>query len=341
MVNNTFPDSVVITGVGWVTPSVSGHVAEVLVGLKQVASQSREGDSLVSIPESAFVEFEGVSKEIRSDRTSWLAASALVLACADAGIELADIAGKRTGLVLGTALAGQAGMITFANDVRKQSARFVSPIHFPQTVGNYQAGALTRQFKIDGPNETLANGSASGLDAVCEAVSFIHSGVVDIVLAGGADSISQPLLAAFGSSVHQHAEGACFFVLESAKHARQRNARVYGRFIRPDECNNVKKKLSGHVAENVVVSSVPASAKGEIDISCWTGHCFGALGAMALAALLGYQGGEAVPILQADSGHRVEHIQQQGRSELPFAAMGCVRIVPANGSKLILSVFFD
>jgi len=291
MVDNTFSDSVVITGVGWVTPSVSGHVAEVLAELQQVVAQSREGDNLVSIPESAFIEFEGISKEIRSDRTSWLAASALVLACADAGIELAEIAGNRTGLVLGTTLAGQAGMIVFANDVRDQTARFVSPIHFPQTVGNYQAGALTRQFKIDGPNETLANGIASGLDAVCEAVSFIHSGVADLVLAGGADSISQPLLAAFGSSDSHHAEGACLFVLESAKRAHLRGARVYGHFIHPTECNQVQANLGGSDAYNVVVSSVPAREAGEIDIGRWTGNCFGALGAVALAALLGYQGG--------------------------------------------------
>ena len=56
-------------------------------------------------------------------------------------------------------------MIRFAEEVRAQSPRFVSPIHFPETVGNYLAAALARGFGFRGPNLTLA-GDSAGMEAV-------------------------------------------------------------------------------------------------------------------------------------------------------------------------------
>lgn len=117
-------------------------------------------------------------------------------------------------MVLGCALAGQLGMIGFAQEVRSQSARFVSPLHFPQTVGNYAAGALARSFHIRGPNLTVARGVASGLEAVVAGCRIIRDGLADVVLAGGADTFVDALIPALREESQDLAEGACWFVLE-------------------------------------------------------------------------------------------------------------------------------
>ena len=80
--------------------------------------------------------------EIKKNKGALIAAIALSYAMESAKWSTEHYADDRVGLVLGHALAGQLGMIQFANDVREQTARFVSPIHFPQTVGNFISGDL-------------------------------------------------------------------------------------------------------------------------------------------------------------------------------------------------------
>jgi Beta-ketoacyl synthase, N-terminal domain len=163
-------------------------------------------------------DFERFSTEMKRDRGAWMTGISLVHACSDAKLVLDDLPSERVALVLGNTFAGQQGMIDFAKEVRSQSSRFVSPIHFPQTVGNYVAGAMSRAFGIRGPNITVAGGRSSGLLAVAKGCVLLEKDEADVVLAGGFESLSEELVRGLESGdrdggARPWAEGACLYVL--------------------------------------------------------------------------------------------------------------------------------
>lgn len=175
-----------------------------------------------AVPDSFLERYDSLNAELKRERGAWITAVALIHACDDAGIVLADFPSERIALVLGNAFAGQLGMINFAEEVRAQSARFVSPIHFPQTVGNYIAGALSRAFEIQGPNLTLSTGASAGLEAISTACALLSDGAADIAIAGGAEVLSEDLVRGLGGSKSGEinagvwSEGACLYVLRRA-----------------------------------------------------------------------------------------------------------------------------
>ncbi len=310
-------DPIVITGCGWVTPFAAGSIREVLTVAATAAPPVDAG--YWPVPEELLHGTPGVTTECRQDAGAHLAAAALEHARRDAGLGSREpgkddaptpVPGDRVGMVLGCALAGQGGMIDFANDVRGQSARFVSPIRFPQTVGNYIAGALARAYDIRGPNSTLASGIAAGLDAIVEACAILHSQRADLVYAGGVERLT-PALArglsergAAGAARAGHcsqssgtnmvfSDGACWFVLERQADAKRRGATVRAAIeSRP----SIREDEAGQIC-----SVAGVSAPGAICIEHWIGRCLGALSAAALAAGIAAATGHTVPTIdQAD-----------------------------------------
>ncbi len=142
----------IVSGCGWVTPFAWGSIAEVLTALAATNIRNRPGVEFFPIPDDVLNDCGDLGSEIRKDKGAAIASVALRHALDSASLVRDHYPADRTGLVLGSALAGQLGMIQFANEVRAQTARFVSPIHFPQTVGNYISGALAREWAIRGPN---------------------------------------------------------------------------------------------------------------------------------------------------------------------------------------------
>ncbi len=277
-------ENVVLTGCGWVTPFASGSVDDVLTAAKTASADLPDGTAYWAIPDDVVEQCADFSKELRSDKASWITALAVRCALTDAALDLTKTPSERVGLVVGCALAGQHGMITFADEVRTQSARFVSPIHFPQTVGNYVAGALSRGFNIRGANQTLAAGDASGIEAILEGAQLLRSGRVDVVLAGGTEQWSEQLAIGFSQPNQRLGEGACMFVMEREDHAVNRNARVLGR-------------LTGESEEYALSSTAGFRVPGAVFIEHWIGRCMGAGGAAALAAAIGAVNGMTVPIV--------------------------------------------
>jgi 3-oxoacyl-(acyl-carrier-protein) synthase len=169
-------------------------------------------------------------------------------------------------------------MMQFAREVKQQTPRFVSPLHFPQTVGNYAAGALARALKINGPNLTFGAGPHAGLAAVSEAAQLVKAGWADLFIAGGTDTVGTNLLPAMidagmvhtaGPFASRPAEGACFVTIESEAHARQRNARILAKEATPivsadftgrpahdqAELEVVSDRSTGRPADGIVLSS--------------------------------------------------------------------------------------
>ncbi len=291
------PEDIVITGCGWVTPFAAG-------GILQVLSQPHPplpptGQTYWPIPPSILETCPPLAEECRQDQAAWLAAAALALARRDARISPGDVPAERSGLMLGIALAGQLGMIHFADDVREQSARFVTPIRFPQTVGNYIAGSLARGFDIRGPNMTLANGVASGLNAIAEAAAILRAGEADVVCAGGVERLTPALAVGLAQAGVVYSDGACLFVLERAEDAQRRGVDSLATVVASqpvDRCEAGRAAADGAAR---IMSVAGWRQPGAVCIEDRIGRCLAALSAAAVAAGIAAAWGCSVPIADA------------------------------------------
>jgi len=290
---------VVISGCGWVTYFAANKIPQVLASAEAAANAHTGPGRYRPVPREILEPYGAASAEVRREESVWLAGAALEIALADAALDRGTVGGDRVGLVLGCALAGQSGMIDFANDVRAQSARFVSPIRFPQTVGNYVSGALARAYDLRGPASTIACGSASSLEAIIEGSALLASGAADAVIAGGAERLTPQLVEGLDEPSVVFADGACLFVLERAEDARKRGREALGTLL------VTPRDRASTPSSPRIVSTAGFGESGGIFIEAWTGRTLGADGAAALAAAIGRVGGAAVPIVDTENAPRV------------------------------------
>lgn len=281
--------AIVITSCGWVTPLGAGDLRRMC---SRYAEHSREFNSQSieqRIPEAVLQASAEIPLECAKEELVHVAACALQLASKGARIEESPLARERIGMVLGCTLAGIGGMIDFADDVRSQSARFVSPLRFPQTVGNYLCGALARSFSLRGPNLTLATlGPSCGLAALAEAISILDSEGADLVFAGGVNCVPRSLVESTESAAPNSIVGAFLFALEREDCARLRGAEILARVTR--------ERLVDHPAHAEIKSVSGVPQPGAIHVEHWVGSCGAALGAAAVAAGLAALKGLKVPI---------------------------------------------
>jgi len=286
---------IVLTGCGWVTPLAAGALDDVLTGLRQAVSAPAPAQGCWTVPDSLRNGGPELSDELAKDRGGWLAGLAFAHAQRAAGWREGAFQPERVGLVLGCALAGQPGMIGFASEVRQQTARFVSPLHFPQTVGNYVAGALARGFNLRGPNLTLASGDASGLDALAEAFELLAAGLADVVLAGAVTEFPPGLASGPAMSGAVLSEGAGLFVLERAESAVARGAAPLA-MMSGYTRSPITKGLPP-LAQPALLSCTARGPAGAVFIEHWVGRCPGTAGVAAVAAAIGAARGQSVPVL--------------------------------------------
>ena len=288
-------DPIVITGCGWVTPFAAGDIETVLKAGANQTPDSNKSQGYRPIAEDILAGWPDLSPECRNDPDAWLTAVAFECVRRDAMFVSGSVPSERVGLVLGNALAGQSGMIDFANDVRQQTPRFVTPLRFPQTVGNYITGALSRAYDIRGPNSTIANGSASGLMAIVEGCALLTAGRADVIFAGGTERLTPTLAAGLAEPDVIFSDGACLFVLERREHALARGATVLATIVPPfDQCPPEPQALACPEvppAESIRSVAGPlceltkyaptlkgVGANDAIFIEHWIGRCLGALG---------------------------------------------------------------
>jgi len=121
-------------------------------------------------------------------------------------------------------------------------------------INNMAPGQISINFNIKGPNYSIASACATGAHCIGESFRLIREGVVDIMVAGGTDTVVHPLImAGFGNMKALTgrnsepkkacrpfdkgrdgfimAEGAGILIIESLESAKRRNAPVYGEII--------------------------------------------------------------------------------------------------------------
>lgn len=225
------------------------------------------------------------SSKTYMDRCADLLLGACYLAVRDAhedwsGPEDSRIAGDRSGVSIGTAFGPTESMLNMTGRVQSKGLRFGSPMIFTHTFMNAPAALVSIEYGLQGPCMTHLVGDNSGGAALAYAATMLRRGRTDMILAGGVDALSRPLLAALDASGDGRpvGEAAAVLALETAASARTRGARI--------------------LAE-VVAGGDPSEAR-RVSAPAACGHSFGASVALSAAVCVGLVArGETGPLVAA------------------------------------------
>ena len=161
-----------------------------------------------------------------------------------------EIEPERTGIVMGTAMAGIATIAYTQEALTGASHKKVGPRFIPKILGNIAAANIAIDYNIQGPSFTVSTACSSGGDAINTACMCMQSGKADIMLAVGAESVLCPLVIyslANAKALSRRndspstasrpfdvtrdgfviGEGGGAVVIETEEHAKARGAKIY------------------------------------------------------------------------------------------------------------------
>lgn len=244
---------VVITGLGVVTPMDNGQgVDSFWEGLcnaknmiKPIKLFNVEGCKCqVGGEISGFEKFIKDSSLSNGNRCTQLFALASQQAIEDSALKIdSETAGVSFGSILGGIDSGQRYMekAFFLNGIKDSSLLKDYSLH---SIPAY----IAKKWNLKGPNLCVNTACSSSSDAIGLALNEIKNGRVDVMVAGGADILSEFIFRGF-SALHALtedgfvkpfdkyrtglalSEGAGAVILEEINHARLRNAKIYCRVI--------------------------------------------------------------------------------------------------------------
>jgi 3-oxoacyl-[acyl-carrier-protein] synthase II len=250
---------VVVTGLG--------PVSSIGVGVGTYESSLRSGRSGVSriscfdpsmYPQQLAGEVRDFRPETllqRIDPTDWgrssqFAATAARLAVEDAQLPLDRISPERVGVVVGTT-SGESQAVYALTEHLVENDGFRN-MHSAATLvrqipAERLAHAISTELAIEGDSVTIATACSAGNYALGYAYDILAHGEADVMLAGGADSVSRQTFAGFlrlgamsdtvcapfdtDRSGILVGEGGAVLVLERLDHARDRGALPYAEFL--------------------------------------------------------------------------------------------------------------
>lgn len=178
------------------------------------------------------------------------AVAAASMAMEDAGLADSSEVGARMGTCIGTAAGGQVVFEQQQTLLLSEGPKGVSALTVPLGISDMGGGYVSMKYKLRGPNHCVVSACASGASAIGEAANMIRFGLMDRMVAGGAEGMSPLFLAAFGAakalSTRNDApetasrpfdasrdgfvmsEGGAALILEDLECARARGAKIYG-----------------------------------------------------------------------------------------------------------------
>lgn len=244
------PSKIVITGMGAVTPvgiGVDSYWDALLRGECGISEIEAAEERKLLVSRAAQVKNfnprDYLNVRLAADLEPFMqyAYVAAEQALEDSGM---DARSWRTGVVMGTALAG----LEFAGQTQQDFAvdgRQVSPRFLSKYMGNIAAAQFAISHGIKGPSLTVSTACSSGGDALVTASMLLRSGEADAVVVMAGESAISPLvinglckagaLSKTGQSLPFDArrngfvvgEGGGALVLETHRHAKRRGARIH------------------------------------------------------------------------------------------------------------------
>jgi len=251
-------DRVVVTGIGTLSP-LGLDTRTTWEGL--VAGKSGIDYITLFDPSNMEAKFAGEVKGFeptnyverkearRMDRFAQLAVAASREAVASARLEINHTNVDDIGVIIGSGIGGLTTLFEQAKILVEKGPDRVSPFLAPMMIADIAAAQISIALGIKGPNFCTTSACSSGSDAIGAACELIRHGDAQVMLAGGTESIINPLgITAFTAlkavSTRNDApqkasrpfdaerdgfvisEGACVLILEKLEHARKRDAPV-------------------------------------------------------------------------------------------------------------------
>ncbi|MGC9319946.1 MAG: beta-ketoacyl synthase N-terminal-like domain-containing protein [Armatimonadota bacterium] len=222
------------------------------------------------------------------DPCSDLVLAACYLAVRDAnlgwqGAEHPGFESDRLGVSLGTAFGTTASMLSMTGRVQQKGLRFGSPMIFTHAFINTPAALASIEYELQGPNMTHSLGDASAAAAFAYALTMMRGGRADLMLAGGAEALSDPVIAVMDERgvAGVLGEGAAMLILETAECASNRGARPLA------ELTGASCLAPCADGGGEAVLAAGADGARVIDASPACGHTFGASVALSAACCVG------------------------------------------------------
>ena len=190
----------------------------------------------------------------KADRVCQLGVAAAVEAATDRGIDFTSGDPYRRGVAIGSGIGGILTIEEHFERLLDKGPNRLSPFVVPKLMVNATSGHVSIKLNLRGCNTAVATACATGGHALADAFMMIQRGIVDVMLAGGAEAaVSSLCIAAFGAmkalSTRNDdpeaasrpfdrdrdgfvlAEGAAVLVLEDLEHAKARGARIYAELV--------------------------------------------------------------------------------------------------------------
>jgi len=178
------------------------------------------------------------------DRFSQMALIAGREAIADSGVEIDEALGLRSAVVIGSGLGGLGTLDESYRAVYEEGKNRVHPFVVPRLMPNAAASQLSMAHGIKGPTWSVSTACSSSNHAIGQAFHLVRSGISDVALTGGAESMlcfggvkaweglrvmskdgCRPFCKTRNGMVQ--GEGAAVLVLEEMERAKARGATIW------------------------------------------------------------------------------------------------------------------
>lgn len=211
----------------------------------RIAGEVKDFDS------SAFLD----AKEARRlTRFIQFAVAASDMAIRDACLDLESTDRTRIGVLIGSGIGGLDILTENLRRLFSEGPDKVSPFLVPYMIPDMASGYVSIRYNLKGPNSCVVTACSTGANAIGDAAAIIRRGEADIMIAGGVEApIVEISLGGFSAARAlstrnddpEHAsrpfdakrdgfvmsEGAGILVLESLRHAQERNARILAELV--------------------------------------------------------------------------------------------------------------
>ena len=127
-------------------------------------------------------------KRFMSDASAY-AYIAMRDAIADAGLEQAQVANPRTGLIAGSGGGSSQWQVESADILRARGVRKVGPYMVPRTMCSTVSACLATAFQIKGLSYSLSAACATSAHCIGAAADLIRHGAQDVMFAGGGEDL--------------------------------------------------------------------------------------------------------------------------------------------------------
>ncbi|HSF92334.1 MAG TPA: beta-ketoacyl-[acyl-carrier-protein] synthase family protein [Paracoccaceae bacterium] len=182
------------------------------------------------------------------DKFTQFALIAAKEAMAQSNPEITEAEAPRAGVILGTAGGGLHTQDESYRTVYEEGKNRVHPFVVPRLMNNAAASHVSMAYNLQGPSYTVATACASSNHAMGQAFHMIRSGMTDVMLTGGSESMlvfggikaweglrvmSKDACRPFSANRNGmvQGEGAAVFVFEDYDRAKARGAEILAEVI--------------------------------------------------------------------------------------------------------------